>query len=638
MSEEYFKKTYREAQALVTNYRDRPNERELLFTLLEDLRQTAREVLGQDPRITPSSTPADIDRIEYLQVAEMAARADFESPLGYEDFFNLAHTSFNDKLDRGLISFKGRALNYVFLPPDFGEFLHGQGSPVEDPRFDFNTTAALKILFEDNFSHDIHREDVVLFHGNDAGDNGRSYTLIQIPRLQREILVCDKVGEAAFVSHGIRGPIFWATYGKVALSNMEGVQRITRSSSWKERMRSALFSNNDVGQPLPITVPRKDDFKLSADIMLMNALREVIQRLQNELRFGLTDTMDLTAICALIPADRLDEIIKLPTQDNGTVKGLPGQTWSNWNLVVARKTRGFDLDGLSGLSSLFKHFGLKHGNIEVRNRILGAAQNILTTGHHGLTPSPPPELTADFIICALLDHAERSLQNAGAYSFPTDNDNRQVLDYAGQTWSAWRGVIANKSRGFDLDGIGGINHLLNMYQLMYFQKNNTDLIRQAMEHLRQARQRDPNSLDHGLTRLETKPTFSHDYLLIMALRDAEDKMKNSEKLGRAIPEGRNVLPRSADVPIFGMFGYTVRLVNQAMNREHFEYKQDGLKSMIELYRAYGLVGEKGREDRARILEAIKRLNDTNGLEHGLIRQPSRTDTPRPAGQNPREPS
>lgn len=586
----------------------------------------ARGVLGVHPAIAADTAPQDITRIEYRQVAELAQQDGLQPALGPDEFVGLACASFNEKLDRGVISFKGRDLDYVFLPPDFGEWLPGENPVVEDTRTDFNTRMVLKILFENNFARGLHPEDVLLFHGAVRSGMSRTspYTLIQIPRLNREILVCDEVGEAAFVSQSIRSPIFWASYGKLALSHMEGVQRILRSTLWKEKMISALFTDNAVGLPLSLTVPRKDDFPITADLVIMNALREIVPKLQGELGgLRLTPSMDFGRITNLIDPDRLREVLKLPTQNSGSIRNLPGQEWANWSLVVRLQRRGFDISNLGGLSGVFGHFGLKQGNNEAPDRILQAIANVIQTGHHGLEPNPPPPLTTDFMICKLLDYAEKKHRETGEYQFPRDNSTEEVPGMPGQKWSAWRGIIeagTQGRRGFDLDGVTGVNHLLNLYQLMLFQRNHTDRIKNAIEHLRIAREHDPASLDHGLTRLETKTELSHDYFLGKALRHAEFVLNNAATLqpGEELPTHKSALPRNPETAILGMAGYTVRLVNQMMGRENFGYRQDGIKTLAELYRAYGLVDAEGREDRPAIHQAVARLNRGEG--HGLMRR------------------
>lgn len=81
-----------------------------------------------------------------------------------------------------------------------------------------------------------------------------SYALIEIPRIGRSVLVCDQVGEATFVIHGLGDPGRYLTMTKEQLQNELGssVHRIVRHTTeqWHSDLGMFLFTE-EAWQQIP---------------------------------------------------------------------------------------------------------------------------------------------------------------------------------------------------------------------------------------------------------------------------------------------------------------------------------------------------------------------------------------------------
>jgi hypothetical protein len=140
----------------------------------------------------------------------------------------------------------------IILPPDYERagITPGKGGGVEDPRFQ-ERIRQLLLLLEQN---GIYSDDIVLIRGKVTDNMMRkeSYVIVEIPKLNREILICDQVGEATFVIYGIQGRKHLALKSKDDLQNELGA-RITKivyreEAQWEEEVIQTLFKAVDLNE------------------------------------------------------------------------------------------------------------------------------------------------------------------------------------------------------------------------------------------------------------------------------------------------------------------------------------------------------------------------------------------------------
>ena len=152
----------------------------------------------------------------------------------------------------------------LILPPVEKEIPKGDGTrEFKETRFEERTKTLVNALH----SAGIHPEDLILVRGktNDNMMRKTSYTIIEIPRLNREILVCDQVGEGTFVIYGILDRKILLATGK------EGLQEKFRSlvvkftcfdiEEWKNQVTEALLKDVNVDELLKVDVRTQEGLR-----------------------------------------------------------------------------------------------------------------------------------------------------------------------------------------------------------------------------------------------------------------------------------------------------------------------------------------------------------------------------------------
>ncbi len=112
----------------------------------------------------------------------------------------------------------------VLIPPEHGDAPHtGSGTGWEKPRFE----PRLQVLIAALNNHGVFADDCIAHTGICLSSQLRktSYTLIEIPRFKREVLVCNQVGESTFVSEK---PLGIATYLRSTKSELEQMHGVTQ--------------------------------------------------------------------------------------------------------------------------------------------------------------------------------------------------------------------------------------------------------------------------------------------------------------------------------------------------------------------------------------------------------------------------
>ncbi|MFY9288186.1 MAG: hypothetical protein WAO98_06755 [Alphaproteobacteria bacterium] len=482
-----------------------------------------------------------------------------EEPLTTLTLLQIAVDSFSHRLNTGLLSAKALQTQLTFIPPaSHPHILSGSEAGVEKAVTAPRTAEFIQLLNE----HDppIFIDDIIIYRGATPSHALRQvpYNLIQIPRLDREILICDQVGEACYVGQGQRGPLFWATYSKPELLKGDTVSRIIHNEKYQANLMAALFEDNVLQPKFTLRPPRQ--FPLSADIVLIHALKH---------------------------AEAHDGI--LPTQYTGPIMDIPGQTWLNWYEAIARQLRQFDIDGLRGLKDLFNLYGLKIGRVENHVAIQDALKNIRETGHHGLEQQEKVILTADFILTKALEHAKANGGHLPQYG------SGEVLGMPGQLWATWSAAMPNQVRGFDLPNIRGLNDLYNLYGLKVGRGENSLAIAAALKSIEETGH-------HGLEQQE-RVQLTADFILKKALEHA--KANGGE------------LPHVNSGEVIGMPGQIWQRWNISIREGNRGFDIENVGGLHPLFSLFGL--RVGLSDNPQaIQEAIDNLEKTG--EHGLKQQ------------------
>jgi len=166
-----------------------------------------------------------------LDLAARKLRELIEKPQTIEEVLQILHIVYT-------------TIGAVLLPPGSQEVPRADGSgqrmPAErEPR----VQALLQALQEYN----IFTDDLIATTGIVLSSMIRqeSYVLIEIPRIGREVLLCNQVGEATFVSYRHLSLQTYLTRTKEELSLMEGVTRITSRGlgEWEQDVLRVLLKD-----------------------------------------------------------------------------------------------------------------------------------------------------------------------------------------------------------------------------------------------------------------------------------------------------------------------------------------------------------------------------------------------------------
>jgi hypothetical protein len=133
-------------------------------------------------------------------------------------------------------------LEQTILPPDSGHKIQaGSGDGLRPPEFAPRLQRLVSLLQE----HGVFTDDLVIVTGTNTASMMReqSYNLVEIPRIGKEILVCDQIGEATFVMLRPLGRETYVRSTKEELIQLTGVVRIVwrTGGQWDADVSAALF-------------------------------------------------------------------------------------------------------------------------------------------------------------------------------------------------------------------------------------------------------------------------------------------------------------------------------------------------------------------------------------------------------------
>ena len=170
---------------------------------------------------------------------------------GLDDLLNAlrvggAHIDYNDS---------------VFVLTDRGFPSEGDGGELDQNLTDFVKQPRLAILVKELSTIGIHTDDLVIRVGKVFTEKVRKlpYIIAEIPRLGKQVAVCDQYGETTFVSQNLLPPEVWASSTKQQLKDMQGVEAVPFSDSWPFRVCNLLaYGTSDI-TPAIFKAPQKVD-------------------------------------------------------------------------------------------------------------------------------------------------------------------------------------------------------------------------------------------------------------------------------------------------------------------------------------------------------------------------------------------
>ncbi len=134
----------------------------------------------------------------------------------------------------------------VFVQTDDGEINLGASDTTS--KFEVKTQPRLAMLVTRLRNEGIYTDDLIIHAGVVDPEMVRSipYHVVQIPRLDKEIAVCDQVGEITFVKNAIIGSDLWANLSKDRLKERSDIQtvRFTNEDQWWSGIKSAISEDS----------------------------------------------------------------------------------------------------------------------------------------------------------------------------------------------------------------------------------------------------------------------------------------------------------------------------------------------------------------------------------------------------------
>lgn len=229
----------------------------------------------------------------------------------------------------------------------------------------------------------IYTNDLVIHRGVVGKNMVRNapYHLIQIPELDAEIAVCNRIGEVILVGCPIRGAHLFKTYDKALLVKSLGVEPVRYQGDWQTRLCALVLGDQPEARENR-TRPDIKSFaksqtqpsrpKITAEMIMVEMLEYAIQS-EYEL------PSDGTEVSCL---------------------GLYGLTWKQISNYAARNLK-------TSLAQIKQDYGLAIGRLNLPQPIHQAVQNYK---EKGVFPEKreKPDITIEEILKAMLEYAAQS--------------------------------------------------------------------------------------------------------------------------------------------------------------------------------------------------------------------------------------
>lgn len=224
-----------------------------------------------------------------------------------------------------------------FLPPDAADDIPFSGNSSDSSaaiEFQPRLASVLEYLHQ----RGIYTDDVVIRTGKAPVNSVRQlpYTIVEIPRLNAQIAVCDQYGAALYISKEIMPPHIWATKSKSQLRDLANIRAVNFDENWKDNITS--FLSDKPGAKVDIQQYARRVRRTSwLSISLINeSARETIK------------------FTGKRPHDKAGEVLYGP---------LAGDSWKSIDSSIRNRGRGLDQENLPddvrGLASYFNWQGIK---------------------------------------------------------------------------------------------------------------------------------------------------------------------------------------------------------------------------------------------------------------------------------------
>lgn len=167
--------------------------------------------------------------------------------MAIDEFLDLANHRIKRLLQKKEIDILTDRLDFVLLPSGSRAIQTGDGSGIlEHPRFE----PRLDLLIAALVRRGIGTDTMILRTGTLLPNQMRqeSYTLLELPDIQREVLVCNQVGEATFVIRRHLGAPAYSRHTKEELQTLPGVVRIVchEETQWLDEVCTALLADAEL--------------------------------------------------------------------------------------------------------------------------------------------------------------------------------------------------------------------------------------------------------------------------------------------------------------------------------------------------------------------------------------------------------
>ncbi len=338
--------------------------------------------------------------------------------------------------------------NLVYVLND-GSYPSGEGEEKREIT-EFHQQPRLSALVKELSTIGIYIDDLVIRVGKVFEHTIRRlpYVVVEIPRLGKQVAVCDQYGETTFVSQNILHPHVWASYTKSQLKAMDGVQDVAYRANWPFRVCNLLEHGTDEMTPQQFQQPPK--------VNVHNYERKRVQESPN-----LTEDMIFNHELLYLKKHN-----RWPTIAPKEVDTLPKEQWGRWNDCLSKGRRT-----LSGGNSLFqlaknkvaeqaKRFREKAGRLPVREdgplpdypdvtwKIVDdgffANKGARTTLEKVLIEAGLKEGEINLSESAIFDHALLYLKKHKRW--PT-RSSKMVETMPGETWAAWNSSLIKGFKG-----------------------------------------------------------------------------------------------------------------------------------------------------------------------------------------------
>lgn len=195
------------------------------------------------------------DRAERLQMEEQASEALGGVRVTIDGLIDGVYERFERSMDEHVenpiaiaerLEIVHRQIENVLVPPGQQEVQMGDGTAEwEEARFEGRVAHLIRALQE----REIYTDDIVMTVGtvDERMIRQMSYALIEVPKIGAEVLVCNQVSEATFVSRTHRSLATYMAHTKEALGQELGLVRIVCHDldSWGTDVIEAMFEGWD---------------------------------------------------------------------------------------------------------------------------------------------------------------------------------------------------------------------------------------------------------------------------------------------------------------------------------------------------------------------------------------------------------